>query len=395
MPKLNRTHLTDLRGASLMAFDALAGVSGVVEQMHATIQRHPGPLGESRDQPARGIAGLVYRTVHGGIRLVGAGVDALLSPIEQFFPAGGRTPGHEAWVAVANGIYGDYLERTANPLAIGMSLRYRNQAIDVADPAAALREAGSPPASSRLLVLVHGLCMNDLQWNRKGHDHGVALAAELGYSVLYLRYNSGLHVHENGQRFAQLLEGLIENWPHPLDELSIIGHSMGGLVARSACLHARERKQAWLQHLRRLVFLGTPHLGAPLERSGNGLDFLLDLSPYSAPLTRAGRQRSAGIKDLRHGAIAAGRAALSALPVGVECYAAAATLAERRGLLASRLVGDGLVPLNSALGRHRDRSKALRIPKSHQWVGYEMGHLELLNRPEVYAQLKAWLCDRT
>ena len=169
---------------------------------------------------------------------------------------------------------------------------------------------------------------------------------------------------------------------------------MGGLVARSACLWADEHGHDWLRRLGKLVFLGTPHHGSPLERGGNGLDLILDLSPYSAPLTRLGKARSAGIQDLRYGAITSDGVQPVPLPSGVACYAAAATLGKRRSLLADRLIGDGLVPLNSALGRHRTRSKALGIPKTRQWIGYEMGHLELLCRPEVYAQLRIWLQDR-
>jgi hypothetical protein len=52
------------------------------------------------------------------------------------------------------------------------------------------------------------------------------------------------------------------------------------------------------------------------------------------------------------------------------------------------------VPLDSALGRHAERERTLAIPKDRQWVGYGMGHLELLSRVEVYSQLQRWLQDR-
>jgi len=114
------------------------------------------------------------------------------------------------------------------------------------------------------------------------------------------------------------------------------------------------------------------------------------LSPYSAPFTRLGKARSAGIQDLRRGTITLGGHRFVPLPNGVDCYAIAATMGARRSLLVDRLVGDGLVPLDSALGRHADRGRSLEFPKTHQWVGQQMGHLELLQRPEVYAQLRAW-----
>ena len=145
--------------------------------------------------------------------------------------------------------------------------------------------------------------MNDRQWNRDGHDHGAALADELGYLPLYLRYNSGLPISSNGRALAEMLETLIGNWATPVDELVIMGHSMGGLVARSACHHGQQAGHAWPKSLRKLVFLGTPHHGAPLERGGHGLDLVMDLSPYSMPFTRLSKARSAGITDLRHGVI--------------------------------------------------------------------------------------------
>ncbi len=118
--------------------------------------------------------------------------------------------------------------------------------------------------------------------------------------------------------------------------------------------------------------------------------YLLELSPDSAPFTQLGKARSSGIQDLQRGTITPGGHRFVPLPNGVECYAIAATMGARRSLLVERLVGDGLVPLNSALGRHADRGRSLDFLKTHQWVGYQMGHLELLHRPEVYAQLRAW-----
>lgn len=387
----SKTLVSDVRGAAKMTFDATVGLVDVVERMHRTIQARPGPLGEAPQDSTNGITGRVYRAVRGGVRLVGRGLDASLDKAASLLPEADTGPRRDALVAVANGIYGDYLARTANPLASEMSLRLRGRPIDVERPADSILAATGKPPTGKVLILVHGLCLNDLRWRRQGHDHGEALAEELGCTVLYLRYNSGLHIAENGRAFSTLLETLFEQWPCPLDELTILGHSMGGLVARSACFYGAEQSHAWLKRLRKLVFLGTPHHGSPLERGGQRLDEVLDLSPYSAPLTRLGKGRSAGIQDLRHGTITTGGSDFVPLPVGVECYAAAGTLGSRRSLLAERLVGDGLVPLDSALGRHKDAARTLGFAKTHQWIGYEMGHLELLCRPEVYAQLRTWL----
>jgi pimeloyl-ACP methyl ester carboxylesterase len=290
-----------------------------------------------------------------------------------------------------NGLYGDHFARTRNPLAIEMHLVHDGTMLDIASPATHFEQAGRPAPTGRLLVLVHGLFMSVQQWTREDYSHGAALADALGCTPLYLRYNSGLHVAENGPLLAEMLEKLVERWPRRVEEITVIGHSMGGLVARSACVAGAAQRHRWPGLLRKLVFLGTPHHGAPIERGNHGLDYALDLSPYSAPFTRLGKARSAGIRDLRHGTITAGGHRFVPLPKDVDCYAIAATLGSRRSLLADRLVGDGLVPVDSALGRHTDRDRSLRIPKSHCWVATGMGHLELLRRPEVYAQLKSWL----
>ena len=145
-----------------------------------------------------------------------------------------------------------------------------------------------------------------------------------------------------------------------------------------------------------MIFLGTPHHGAPLERGGHGLDFVLEFSPYSAPFTRIGKSRSAGITDLRHGSMTLADAhEFVQLPSDVACFAAAATLASKRSLLSERLVGDGLVPLDSALGHHSDPARTLALPKSRQWTGYGIGHLDLLSHAAVHAQLRKWIAPAT
>ncbi len=166
---------------------------------------------------------------------------------------------------------------------------------------------------------------------------------------------------------------------------------MGGLVARSACHYGRQAGHDWLQHLGKLVFIGTPHHGAPLERGGNWVNFAMDLSPYAAPFTRVAKKRSAGITDLRHGSIMDEAPDFVPLPTDVECYAMAATLAKKPSRIHERLIGDGLVPVDSALGRSRNPATTLKIPDNRQWLGFETGHIEMLGRTEVYTQLHDWL----
>ena len=390
MPVPNRSQLSDLRGGARMAVDATDVIAEVVEKVHRTVQLRRGPLGVSTSDRPSGIAGLVYRAVRGTIQVVGKAIDVSLAPVTVLLPEGESSPSLDAYRSVANGVYGDYLLRTGNPLAIQMSLRYRGQRVDLHDPTSVFEQHSDVTPVSKLLVLVHGLCMNDRQWNREGHDHGAELADEFGYLPLYLRYNSGLRIASNGRALAELLETLIGNCTSRVEELVIMGHSMGGLVARSAAHHASVAGHTWPDYLRKLIFLGTPHHGAPLERGGHVLDLVMDLSPYLAPFTHLSKARSAGIADLRHGAVSAEEKVVP-LPAGVKCYAAAAVRAAKRGMLSDRLIGDGLVPLDSALGRHREKTRRLEIPKSRQWVGYRMGHRELLSRPELYRQISTWL----
>jgi hypothetical protein len=391
----------DLQGLSRLLVDGTLGIVDLVESMHHTIARGSSPIGAPVQGRTNGITGLVYRAVRGGTRLGGLGLDALLGAGTGPVDARASTPAREATLAVLNGVFGDHLEARANPLAISMALRSQGQALEIERRALAEHLA---PTHGRLLVLVHGLCMNDLQWTRDGHDHGRLLAAELGQTPLYLHYNSGRHVSSNGRDFAALLEQLLAQWPHPVTELVIVGHSMGGLVARSACHLAAEQGLGWPQRLRALVFLGTPHHGAPLERGGQLVDRLLGISPYVAPFARLGKARSAGITDLRFGNLRdedwQGRdrhaqrhddRLPTPLPAGVPVFLVAATTAEHPASLRSALLGDGLVRLASALGRHRDPAKALDVPEAHQRVITGANHWDLLGRPEVGAQLLDWL----
>jgi len=387
---------SDIRGFGRLAVEATLGLAGVVETLHHNILRTPGVFGKATQQPARGITGLVYKTIRGVTRLVGGGVDALLGQLSPLIGKGDSSPEREAVLAALNGVLGDRLADSSNPLAIPMRLRRDGKPLQLTRDALA---AAIPDARGSIVVLIHGLCMSDLQWRRHGHDHGAALDAAGHATPVYLHYDSGVHISTSGRECAALLEQLVDAWPVPVDELTILGHSMGGLVARSACHHARGAGHAWLRHLRRLIFLGTPHLGAPLERGGNWVDAILDASPYTTAFARIGKVRSCGITDLRHGSMldedwqrrdrfVRSRHKLHAvpLPAGVRCHALAASLAKKSGALRERLLGDGLVPLASALGQGHG-ARSLAIPKSRQWIGYGMNHLDLLDRREVYERI--------
>jgi pimeloyl-ACP methyl ester carboxylesterase len=396
--------LSDLRGLSMLGFDAALGLTGLVEQMHATIAARVSPLGRTDDAHARGLTGFVYGSLRGGMHWAARGVDAslrLLNKPQASMPA---TPRREAAVAAINGLWGDHLQCAGNPLAIQMALRIDGQRLELSPRALA---QSVPGAAGRIVVLVHGLCMNDLQWSRHGHNHGKALARDRGVTPVWLHYNSGLHVSENGRLFAARLDELVAAWPLPVTELILVGHSMGGLVARSACHHADEKGLAWRRSLTQLVCLGTPHHGAALERGGHLVEGLFELSPYVAPLARLGKARSAGITDLRFGNLQDGdwsgrdrhhqqhddRVA-TPLPAGVETFLLAATLAERPEGLRHALLGDGLVSLASAWGEHRDRRLALGVPPSHKALVASANHWDLLSHRKAYACLRQWLGPR-
>jgi pimeloyl-ACP methyl ester carboxylesterase len=403
MTKPVHLRVSDLRGFHQLASEATVGLTDLVEAMHHTIALAPPVLGESPKGRTSGITGLVYKSVRGVTHLVGGGVDALLGVVASLIAERPSSQQREAVVAALNGVLGDYLVASANPLAITMCLRAAGTPLPISRAALA---AAFPDRGHKVLVLLHGLCMNDLQWSREGHDHGAALAHDLGYAPVYLHYNSGRHISTNGREFADVMERLLRNWPHAIEQLAIVGHSMGGLVARSACYYATLAGYAWPKRLDHLVFLGTPHLGAPLAHTGTWTDFLVGISPYTAPFAQLSKVRSAGIKDLRHGylrdedwhasAAASTRSARTASPVlpgGIRCYAIAASKQERPNSSAANIRGDGLVPVNSALGRHSDPSRNLGIPEAHRWVGYGMGHFDLLSRKEVYEKMKDWLTE--
>ncbi len=332
---------SDLQGAARLATDATAGLTDLVEALHERIARLPGAAPATLDGRTGGITGLVYKTIRGVTRVVGGSIGALLGQLEPALGAARPVPQREALIAALNGVLGDYLAATGNPLATPMVWRRHGQAL-ATDSAA--RAAALPDAGADVVVLIHGLCMSDLQWQREGHDHGAALARDLGLTPVYLLYNSGLHISINGRALAQQLEQLLAAWPQPVRRLVLLGHSMGGLLARSAVHHGLLGGHRWPQVLGDMVFLGTPHHGAPLERAGHWVDIVLGATPYAAPFARLGKVRSAGITDLRHGnlldedwvgrdrfARGADRRQPVPLPAGVRCYAAAASLGQPAG----------------------------------------------------------------
>ena len=395
-PKARTQSADDLRGVSKLAIDATTGITDLVEAMHRNIARIPGITPSLENGRTDGITGFVYRTVRGVTQVVGGGIDAALALASPVLGNFTDVPARDAVQSALNGVLGDHLVATQNPLAITMQFRQNGAALTLT------REALSsaiPNPSGKLLVLIHGLCMNDRQWNAARpdgtlHDHGAELQKDLGYTAVYLRYNTGLHVAENGKAFAAALDALTAAWPVKVKELAIVAHSMGGLVTRSACHYADDNGHAWPKLLKKIVFLGTPHQGAPLERGGHWIDIILGATPYASPFAKLGKVRSIGITDLRYGSVMedAGKdRPVLPLPAKVKCFTIAGTTGQQSGDLQDRLLGDGLVPLASALGEHNDPTRSLGFPAGRKVTLYSTNHMQLLSAAPAYEAVKRFL----
>ncbi len=406
---LNHLRPSDLRAAAQLAIHATHGVANIAEGVHHAVLGTMGLNGSGDKntlQQTNGISGFVYRTVHGVTELVGNGLQLAFTKLEplmaKLVDASPDTPEREAVLAALNGVLGDQLEQNHNPLATPMTLRYRGQVVHGKLPL-----PNGADTNGKLLIVLHGLCMNDLQWMHPDADgnptsHAHALATAHGYTPVFVRYNTGLHTSQNGVEFSKRLAQLLLDWPVPVESITVLAHSMGGLITRSAC--AQADANTWLPLLKSIAFLGTPHHGAPLERAGNWVDVVLGSTPFSRPFAKLGQMRSAGITDLRYGHVLAAdweghdrfhrkpdsRTHLP-LPEGVACYAVAATLAKPGSTLSDGIPADGLVPLPSALGQHADPQRKLQFEPNRQTVVYGVSHMELLRSVVVRDQLLAWL----
>jgi pimeloyl-ACP methyl ester carboxylesterase len=392
-----RNIVRDLRAASSLTVEAIKGTAGVVEAMHEPHTRLLARFAPPIARIQAGIGKLSFGTIRGVTHLVGHAIDRTLTPLEPLAGERGSAPWFDATLAVLNGVVGDQLQRTGSPLAIHMGLRSDGRPLPLTPDA--LAEA-MPDATGKLLVVLHGSCLDDARWIRSSQGQLEDLASELGYTPVYVRYNTGRHISTNGAELADRLEQLTAAWPVALEQVALLGHSMGGLVARAACRSGETNDHRWRTRLAKLVCVGTPHLGAPYEKLGNWVDIALEVSPYSAPLAKLGKIRSAGVTDLRFGAVTVddGNAhdrfarrpppPVVPLPDGVACYALAASLSKQTE---SKPRDDGLVPVDSALGRGDRPDRTLGFAPENRATVFETGHLGLLESPEVYAILERWL----
>jgi len=399
-----------LKGITRLGTQIVDGMTTHVEQMHETIARRPAPWAQKPHEPTRShglIAAVVYDSIRAVNDLVGKGLDSGLSLLPDPDEDPGVADKGVNFIAALNGICGDHLASNDNPLAIPMQcfpgpLSDSQPAMELDREAIAAR---LPAAGPDIVLLVHGLCMSDLQWQRNDRDLGRRLLTELGLTPLYLRYNTGRHISENGRELSALLETLCAQWPVPLRSITLIGHSMGGLVLRSAGWYAEHEGHSWLRLLKRKICLGSPHHGAPLEQAGQQITRFMQAVQYLEPLA-FGQYRSAGIQDLRYGNLLdedwqdmmtdeAGGDHRRPVPLlkGVAYYFAAAVLGPEPNHLSSRLFGDMLVRLGSATGRHRDAHHRLPVPEDHCRVFHETSHFHLLYDPAVHAQVVEWCRD--
>ncbi|MDP2314732.1 MAG: alpha/beta hydrolase [Pseudomonadota bacterium] len=314
----------------------------------------------------------------------------------------------ELAVAILNGAVGDYLHRTENGLATEMACFMGGAPLVLEREALAL---ALPSATGRIAVLVHGvMCTEDIWAFPDGRDYGSLLARDLGFTPLYVRYNSGLAIPDNGEALDRLLAAVVAAWPVPIEEIVPIGYSMGGLVLRSACHAARTRDVTlgvggtgaapppvdWLAHVRRAIYVGTPHLGAPMERLGRVVARILHAVPD--PTTRLVAQiadlRSHGVKDLgdadlrhadrkRRGLNVGLRDARHPVPLlaEIEHFLVAGALYAEPWL--ATLLGDSIVPVSSATAGPGLAADNVRLLPG-------LSHMALAHHPDVYRNIRMW-----
>ncbi len=380
----------DLRALSRLAFDELRGATGGIEAVHQAIAERAFPPSGVPKAVHDGISRAVYASVRGTAGLAALAADGALARRDDRPPLA-TTPRGAAALGVLNGLGGDALEREGNPLAEPMSIRVRGRIVAPSEIA---------NAGPRIVIFVHGLFETELAWRYGGgRTYAQRLAAELGCTPVDVRYNTGLHVSENGASLADLLEALVREWPVAVEQIALVGHSMGGLVARSGCCHGSERGDAWVRLVRHTVTLGSPHTGAPLESAVHYASAALATVPETQPFARFLRRRSAGIRDLRQGSLvdedwrdrdpdALRAAACREVPLieGATHHFVSATVTRSPDHPVGRLIGDWLVLQPSASGRGR-----IAFREEHGLHVGGVHHLALLNHPQVYERLREWL----
>ena len=403
----------ELRDAGALAGDALSDLAELAQGVHRAVAGRLFGLAGKRAEPVRllhdGISAVAYGSTRLGVKylppVAGLVAGAFRDPAAA--SAHDEPPGRLVLGAIS-GFWGDRIADEQATLAPQMRMRLHGGPLRrlPANLAVDAREQGT--ATGRLAVFIHGLCETDLcwsfaaerQWGDRTCTYGSLLRAADGWTPIYLNFNTGLHISANSLEFAEQLEELVGLWPVKVTEIALIGHSLGGLVARSAAHQADALGQAWVKPLRHIVGLGTPHLGAPLERFTNWGTHRLDRLPETRPFAAWLNRRSVGIKDLRYGALLeedwlgfeadellTDRCTPATLLPGVAYSVASATLSrEPHGLFATDL----LVQHGSAHGIGKVRSIPFDRERTFH-LGGRKHHFDLLADKRVYDQMRSWL----
>lgn len=347
----------------------------------------------------------VAHRIHDGISTgVYAGLGAGLRASAKALRAGdrlGRGPNIEDGpkgrfvVSAVNGLIGDKLVADGSPLAIEIGVRRDGR--DVPLTPAGL-SAAYPDASDALVVFLHGLCETENYWDRRSRprpadgtstsSYGVRLEADEGWSPVFVRANTGLSLAETGVALSSLLTRLVESWPTEVRRIALVGHSMGGLIARAACAVSLDQEEPWTERVTDIVTLGAPHTGSPVERTiARGIRVAAH-APELLPLARVFEQRSVGVLDL-----AEGMPEDAAAVPNARYHLVAATLSRSPKSPVASTVGDYLVQYRSAVGllpgdvEMFPGADVLHVPCAD--------HFDLLNHDDVYAALRGWLANKS
>jgi pimeloyl-ACP methyl ester carboxylesterase len=356
---------TEARALSAALAEELGAVAAAAEATHRAIARRifraVGPVGT----PVRVAHDAIADVTHAAVR---RGVAAAATGVGELAARRGATPLTEgrrgaAAAAIAHGLRG---AATAFPA----SLRVDGRAVDPEPAALAAAYPGATPAP---VVLLHGLVGTEHVWDR---GPGARLAAEAGRTPVLVRYSTGAPVLESAAAIADLLDDAFAAWPVPVEDVALVGHSMGGLVAVGAVHAGRAAGHAWAGRVRHVVTLGAPFGGSWLEQGADRAARALARLPETRALGGILERRSPGIRDLRGD----GAAVFPPLE-GVDLVHVVATMTRNPRHPAARLLGDGLVRAAAAAAGGPGRTVHLG----------GTSHLGLLRSPDVADALCAWL----
>ncbi len=302
-------------------------------------------------------------------------------------------------VSAMNGLLGDHLVYDRNPLALPMLVYDRDGNLFTG------------PLSGRVVILIHGLCMDIHSWHpRKNKCFGEQIRRQQDCTILYVNYNTGRRISLNGQSLSNLLNDLVIDNPS-ITHLDIIGHSMGGLVSRSALFYGKQSCFSWVSLTDHLVCLGSPHQGALLERVTFKAIERAGKIPFASILGKLSHLRSAGIIDLRWGSIRdddwehleSGRLGDFAdnrrpapLPSNVKTYFVAGSIeSKNRHPKKREIFGDFLVGVKSALGEHANPEYQLNVPEGRKVILYGVDHVQLQYSQRVIDHILLWFTPNT